>query len=73
MTYRDYSFFFHIRMSNGNDNILDILFIGNRDIYCSTVSLCDCTIVRKRKFIKNRYITPSEGFIKLYVLPSLFL
>lgn len=73
MTYRDYSFLFHIRMTNGNDNIFDILFIGNRDVYFSTVSLCDCTIVRKRKFIKNRYITLSQVLIKLYVLPSLFL
>lgn len=73
MTYRDYSFLFHIRMTNGNDNIFDILFIVNRDVYFSTVSLCDCTIVRKRKFIKNRYITLSEVLIKLYVLPSLFL
>lgn len=73
MTYRDYSFPFHIRMTNGNDNIFDFLFIGYRDVYFSTVSLCDCTIVRKRKFIKNRYITLSEVLIKLYVLPSLFL
>lgn len=73
MTYRDYSFLFHIRMTNGNDNIFDILFTVNRDVYFSTVSLCDCTIVRKRKFIKNRYITLSEVLIKLYVLPSLFL